>query len=136
MSSICLSPEGMYTRSEANASVAGILPGHIVEVTTGLAFSAADEPTASLAVADINIGDAGDIDTAYVLNENVHFVYPSKGSLVRFRKASGTAFAKGDQLAANSNGEVKAPAAANVGVKARVHEAAAVGESYVIGRVI
>ncbi len=122
---ICLSPNAQYIRNEAAADAAGILPGHLlIETSTGVAVNAtADDVPVRALFADINIGDAGDISTAYASGENVHYISASKGAVVNAILADGQTIAVGAEIASAGSGEVKAPAAAGVGVLGYAKEA-------------
>jgi hypothetical protein len=124
-SSICLSPNGQYLRREAAADAAGILPGHLlIETATGVAVNAtADDVPVRALFADINIGDAGDVTTAYGNGENVHYVAATKGSYITAVLADSQTITKGAEIASASGGEVKAPAVAGTGVLGYATEA-------------
>lgn len=129
MTSICLSPEVTYPRREAAANAAGILPGHLlVQTAAGVSVNGtADDVPVRAIFADINIGDAGDLDTAYVSGENVHYISAPSGSYVTGRVGASITLTKGAEVASAGDGTLKAPAAAGVGVIGYAQEAVATG---------
>lgn len=138
--SICLSPNGMYLRREASAGAAGILPGHLLEKSGAdvVVHATADGKPSVLLVADINIGDAGDITRAYTDGENVHHVQLVPGEYVTLVVGASQTLAIGDELASAGDGTVKAPAVAGTGVLFLADEAVTtgVGESAFIRAVV
>jgi hypothetical protein len=128
-SAVFVSPELPGIRGEALAGAAGILPGHLL-IQSGVDVivnaTAEDVPVRAM-FADINIGDAGTIATAYVDNENVHYGDAQKGSLVTARFAGGITLAHGAEVASAGDGTLKAPAVAGVGVLGYVQEVVTAG---------
>lgn len=130
MNTICLSPEGRYLRREGLANAAGILPGHVlsrlatekVEV-----HGTAEAKPPVIRIADLSVGDAGDITRAYTLGETVHYVTPSAGDSVLLRLGQNQVIAIEDELASAGDGTVKAPAVAGAGVVFIADEAVTTG---------
>ena len=128
--SICLSPNGQYLRREAKASAAGILPGMLLERDSAgevAPHSTADGKPSIIRVADINIGDAGDITRAYADDENVHYAELVPGNYVTVRVAASQTIAIEGELASNGDGYVKSPAVAGTGVLFIADEAVTTG---------
>ncbi len=127
--SIFVSPNAPALRREAPAGAAGILPGDLLiqsGVDVVVNATAEDVPVRAL-FADINIGDAGDISTAYADNETVFFGSASKGSYVTARFGVGVTLAVGAEVASAGDGALKAPAVAGVGVLGFVQEVVTAG---------
>lgn len=116
---IVLSPEmaASIPRFEALADAAQS-PGHLLErTTTGVKVNAtADDVVPEILIADVSVGEAGDITRAYTTGETVHFVAPPPGTIVKMILSTSQTIAIGAQLASTGDGTVKAPAVANVGV--------------------
>lgn len=139
--SICLSPNGQYLRREAKSSAAGILPGHLLERGTNgqvAVDSTADGKPSVLRVADINIGDAGDITRAYTSGENVHYVELVPGNYVTLRVGASQTITVESELASAGDGTVKTPAVAGTGVLFIADEAVTtgVGESAFVRAIV
>jgi hypothetical protein len=128
--SICLSPNGQYLRSEAKALAAGILPGHLIQRDSSgevAVYATADGKPSVIRVADINIGDAGDITRAYTAGENVHYVELVPGDYVTLRVGASQTITVESELASAGDGTVKTPAAAGTGVLFIADEAVTTG---------
>ncbi len=134
-STIFVSPNADGLRREALAGAAGILPGHLL-INSGadvvVNATAEDVPVRAL-FADLNVGDAGDINKAYLDNENVNYGSASKGSFVTARFAGGITLAVNAEVASAGDGTLKAPAVAGVGVLGHVTEAVTSGAGAISG---
>ena len=123
-SAIFVSPNAPGLRDEALAGAAGILPGHLL-VHSGADVivngTAEDAPVRAM-FADISIGDAGNINRAYVDNETVNFGHAHKGAKVLARFGAGITLAVQAEVASAGDGTLKAPAVAGVGVLGYVQE--------------
>lgn len=127
---ILLSPEGTYFHRENLAGAAGIRPGYLLQVNGSnevVAHATADAQPSTALVADISIGDAGNISRVYTDGETVNSVVVSNGAKVTLVLSASQTIAKGAQLASAGNGQVKAPASAGVGVVAIADEAVTTG---------
>jgi len=123
-SAIFVSPNAPGLRSEALAGAAGILPGHLLiqsGVDVVVNATAEDAPVRAM-FADISIGEAGNINRAYVDNETVHYGDAPKGSLVLARFGGGVTLTVGAEVASAGDGTLKAPAVAGIGVLGYVQE--------------
>ena len=128
--SVCLSPNGQYLRREATASAAGILPAMLLERDSSGevdAHSTAEAKPAVLRVADLSVGDAGDITRAYTDGETVNYVELSAGQYVTLRVGASATIAIEGELASAGNGYVKSPAVAGTGVLFIADEAVTTG---------
>lgn len=128
--SICLSPHGSYLRREALSSAAGILPGLLIQRAAGevAVFATADVKPAVLRVADLSVGDAGDVTREYADGETVNYVEGmSGGTYVTLRVAASQTIAIDGELASNGDGYVKSPAVAGTGVIFIADEAVTTG---------
>lgn len=109
---ILLSPEAPDYRTEALAGAAGILPGHLIEMSGEdfIVNNSVDAVNPDMLFADISVGDAGDITRAYVDNETVNGFAAPKGARVLARFAGGITLAKGAAVASAGDGTLKAGA--------------------------
>jgi hypothetical protein len=124
---IFLSPHGTQIKKENLLDSGTLLPGQLItETATGVVSqSVADAVAMPVLIADLSVSIAGAIDTEYNTTDNqrVNYRAPVSGELVVLILADVQTIAVGDQLAPDGNGNVKAPAAPNVGVYFTAKEA-------------
>lgn len=136
INTVFLSPEIKPLRREKLCS-AIVKPTMLLDVSSGavVPHATADAVPAILRIADISVGKAGDIDTAYASGEIVNYGEGLvNGQYIAVTVAASQTIAAGDELASNGAGLVKAPDTAGVGVIFIADEAVTtgVGETSII----
>lgn len=127
---IPLSPEGTYYHREALSASSSFGPGALVDLDGSgnvIPHASADTKPAVVRVADISIGDAGDIGRSYVTGETVNYLEMNNGAKVTLVVAASQTIAVGGELASDGLGFVKSPAVAGTGVVAIANEAVTTG---------
>jgi len=94
---------------EKLAGAAGILPGHLLQITSTdtVVVHSTSGGTGATAVAVEDAIMGGTVDTAYANANYVRYVFPSPGDILQIRLTDVVAYVVGDKLISAGDGTLK-----------------------------